>query len=568
MVARFIDRASRDPERRVFCTFPLGAMKPLQTITWGDWIRASRGLAGALCALHVERGTRVAVLSENRTLWPITVMGAFFAGCTVVAIHPDASAEQIVAQLNTACVRVLVVDTLTRFKLVRTLQAQLLGPLVIACDDLEPLRTSVAEDIFEFEGWCRAGEKALRDFPLLDARLRERIDAVSPSDTAVVFFPEDAAGDAMLMTHRALLASTAALAERLKLSYRDHTACYRSFSDPAEQLLGIHATVLVGSETGLVEHEADAFTAARQFETTVLSVASRALGVIRDTLADGRADGTYLRDKVCALLGRHCRVVLWDHEPVSPEFVDNLRDGSISAASIFGTSEQACVLFNGPHTFDASALGTPLPGVETRLSRRGELEIFRGALTFARTTRTSVGTTTVPIATDQPEWLSTGVRAEALPSGAYRQVGNMDDLLQLVNGVAVSTTDIERALGALPLVARAVCETDEADTLVAVLSLDRHATEQWADVRGLRLPWDALVLHPLVYEELALGIAQVNARLQGELGSSVHIAAFLPTDLAFSQQSGELTHDLALNRSVVTHRFRHVFADLRRGLQS
>lgn len=566
MVARFIDRASRDPERRVFRTFPLGAMKPLQAITWGDWLSASRGLAGALCALHMEAGTRVAVLSENRTLWPITVMGAFFAGCSVVAIAPDASAEQIVAQMNSANVRVLVVDTITRFKLVRTLQAQLPSPLVLVCDDLEPLRTSAAEEIYEFEGWYRAGEKALRDFPLLDARLRERIDALSPADTAVLFFPQHAAGDAMRIAHSALLANTAALAERLTLSYSDHIACYRSFSDPVEQLLGIHATVLVGSEAGLVEHEADAFPAARQFETTVFRVGSRALGIIRDTLADGRAEGTYLRDKVCALLGRHCRVVLWDHEPVTPEFVTSLRDGSISAASVFGTTEQPCVLLNGPHNYEASALGAPFPGVDTRLSRLGALEICRGTLTFARMTRASAHTSTITVARDQPEWFSTGVRAEALQSGAYRQVGDMVDVLQLSNGIAVLTTEIERALGAMPLVAHAVCEADEADTLVAVLSLDRRATTLWADARGLRLPWDALVLHPIVYEELALGVAQVNARLQHDFGPSVRITAFLPTDLAFSQPGGELTHDLALNRSVVTHRFRHVFADLRRGL--
>ena len=164
--------------------------------------------------------------------------------------------------------------------------------------------------------------------------------------------------------------------------------------------------------------------------------------------------------------------------------------------------------------------------------------------------------------------MSTGVRAEVLPSGAYRQVDDMGNVLQLAHGVAVLTTQIEQLLSALPLVAHAVCEGDEAETLVAVLSLDHRATTQWADARGLRLPWDALVLHPLVHEALALGVAQVNARLHNDLGRSVHIAAFLPTDLAFTETSGELTPDLALNRSVVTHRFRHVFADLRRGLHS
>ena len=134
----------------------------------------------------------------------------------------------------------------------------------------------------------------------------------------------------------------------------------------------------------------------------------------------------------------------------------------------------------------------------------------------------------------------------------------MKDMLKFSSGRLIAPNPIESSLAALPLVAHAVCDADGMNSLVAVLSLDRRITVAWAFARGVVAPWEALVEHPLVYEELARGVAAVNAKY--EPGEQVN--AFAPTDLEFGVHSGELDDSGALVRPIIASRFRHVFAEL------
>lgn len=134
----------------------------------------------------------------------------------------------------------------------------------------------------------------------------------------------------------------------------------------------------------------------------------------------------------------------------------------------------------------------------------------------------------------------------------------MKDMLEFSSGRLFAPHLIEASLAAMPLVAYAVCDADGVHSLVSVLSLDRRAVEDWAFARGVVATWEALVEHPLVYEELARGVAAVNARY--EPGERIH--AFAPTDLEFSVHGGELDESGALVRPTIASRFRHVFAEL------
>lgn len=143
-------------------------------------------------------------------------------------------------------------------------------------------------------------------------------------------------------------------------------------------------------------------------------------------------------------------------------------------------------------------------------------------------------------------------------SGSFRIVGELNEMLKFSSGRLMVPHPIEASLTALLLVAHAVCDADGVNSLVAVLSLDRQAVVEWALTRGVVAPWEALVEHPLVYQELARGVAAVNA--QHEPGE--RITGFTPTDLEFNVHTGELDDSGGLVRSVIASRFRHVFAEL------
>jgi len=555
IVARFLSRASRDPERVAFTFYPMGALQAPGTVNWGDWLTTARAAGGALLAQHANAGDRAAIIANNREVWPVAAMAIAMCGMVTVAIPPDGSGEIVLAQLSDSGARFVIVDTLARFRMLRALQHRLPQPITIICDDLEPLRSSVAEGVFEWETWCRYGAQALQDYALLRDRLSERVDTLRPEHAAcITYAAESSVG--VVRTFATSVADAEALSQALRLTYFDRITCGESVSQPLHTLLGINVAIVTGATVALVEHSNDAFGAARSFDATVLAGSSQAMLRLRESVAGARRTGEYLRDTVCAQVGRHCRLIVTAEAGCNAGLQQDLERAGVALATVYGTQWQTCICLNGPAHFEDGAIGLELENVAVRIGDYGELQVGRSphmaAGTFNRTDNYDAAFSV------DGQWHRTGIRVEQTMSGAFRIVGEMKDMLEFSSGRLLAPHPIEASLAAMPLVAHAVCDADGVRSLVAVLSLDRRAVEAWTFARGVVANWEALVEHPLVYDELARGVAAVNARYEpGE-----RINAFAATDLEFGVHGGELDDAGELVRPTIASRFRHVFADL------
>ena len=555
IVERFIQRASRDPERVAFMMYPMGALQALGTLKWGDWLTAARAASGAFLAQHANVGDRAAIIANNRQVWPVAAMGIAMSGMATVSIPPHGSAEMVLAQLLDSGARFLIVDTMARFKMLRALQHRLPAPITIICDDLEPLRSSVAEGVFEWETWCRYGAQALQDYEMLRDRLAERLNTIRPEHAACITYAANSRVG-VVRTFETGVVDAEALSKGFDLTYADRIACSDLVSRPFQVSLGIDVAVVTGATVALVEHMGDAFGAARNFDATVLAGSAQAMSQLRETLAAAQRSGDDLRDTVCAQVGRHCRLILTADETCGLVFQQGLRGAGVALATVYGTDWQTCICVNGPTHFQDDAIGSAFENVAVRVGDYGELQVARSAHTAAGCFNRS-DTYDAAFSVDG-QWQRTGVRVERAMSGSFRIVGEIKDMLEFSTGRLLAPQTIETSLTALLLVAHAACDADGTNSLVAVLSLNRQAVEAWAFARGVVAPWEALVEHPLVYEELARGVAAVNA--QHEPGERIN--AFAPTDLEFSVHSGELDHAGALVRTTIASRFRHVFAEL------
>ena len=555
IVARFINRASGDPERLAFTLYPMGALQALGSVKWGDWLTAARAASGAFLAKHANAGDRVAIIANNREVWPVAAMAIAMSGLVAVAIPPDGSPDILQAQLSDSGARFVIVDTMARFETLRALQHRLSQPITIICDDLEPQRSSVSEDVIDWETWCRYGAQALENHALLRDRLTQRLDAIRPPDAACITY-ETESSVGIVRTFETVLADAEALSHVLGLTYADRITCAQPVSQPFHWLLGIGVPIVSGSTVALVEHASKAFEAARNFEGTVFAGSSRAMSRLRDAFATAHSTDKYLRDTACEHVGRHCRLIVTADETCSVALQQDLRTAGVALATVYGTSWQTCICINGPAHFQDDAIGSAFENVALRIADYGELQVGRSAHTAAGSfTRNDLYE--MAVSTDG-QWQCTGARVERAMSGSFRIVGELNEMLKFSSGRLMVPHPIEASLTALLLVAHAVCDADGMNSLVAVLSLDRRAVVEWALTRGVVAPWEALVEHPLVYQELARGVAAVNA--QHEAGE--RITGFTPTDLEFNVHTGELDDSGGLVRSVIASRFRHVFAEL------
>ncbi|MBC8087602.1 MAG: AMP-binding protein [Phycisphaerae bacterium] len=559
IVSRFLDRAARDPERVVFTVFPMGALNALGTLTWGDWASRARNVSGALLAQRLGKGARVAVYASNRELWPIALLGAAMSGAITVMLSPDATKTSLMAELQDCSPSVVIVDTIARLKLVRQVQAESRQTFTIVCDDLDPLRTSTAESLFEWEAWLKSGALALETYESLRQEFAERVDWVVPGDIiAIAYKPGTSVG--VMYLHEAASAMAVTLTRDLNMTLADRIAVARSFSGVFECALGVFAAIHAGASVALVESVSDALRAARLHESTIVCGSEDILLEMNDHLRRARMNQENPRASASLLVGAQCHTMVCVSEGLATESECDLHGAGITLATFYGIPEHALICRNGPDNWYDDSIGEPVSDA-VRVDYYGQLQVRRGPMSavgyycredeFQRQCE------------PDGSWLRTGDRVEQLEDGALRLVGRMADLIKLPGGVSTSTDDIEAALCSLPYVAHAVCHGAHDKPLVAVLSLRRKEVERWARVQGIVAPWAALVDHPLVYDELANGIARINAlRDQRE-----RVRGFAPRELEFNIHTGELDQAGHINRAVLLGRFEHVFADLHNRLR-
>lgn len=555
IVSRFLDRAARDPERAAYSVFPMGARFSLETVTWGEWASRSRAVAGALLALRVQKQQRVVIYADNREVWPVATLGAAMVGAITVGIAPDASASELLAQLGDCDPSVVVVDTIARLDQLRAAQVTLQRPFSIVCDDLEPRRANAREGLFEWQSWLKTGGQALAQDEVLRDELTARVAAVSPHDVLnIAFKPGTAIG--VMFSHASSMAMAMALTDRLQLTIRDRVVVAPSFSQPFACVVGMYSALFTGATAALVEHASDALTASRVFQATLLCGSASLLQDLRPALESTQISAIHLRANLPDLLGESCRMVLIASDAPMNHAALNVSRAEIEVAAMYGTPEHPCVALNGPANWTHDALGHPFAQTETRIGRFDELQVRRNAMSSVGYFRREE--TFRQQLSEDGDWLYTRHRVAHMPSGALHYVGPVSDIIELPEGAAAHSLTVEAALSALPLVAHAVCKGSRDRPLVAVLSLRRTEVEAWALRHGVVAPWEALVEHPVIYEELSRGVATINASLDG----LQRVAQFAATDLAFSAATGELETTGELNRPVLHSRFEHVFEDL------
>ena len=112
----------------------------------GEWVPISHaeierrvaGLAAALTRLGVERGDRVAILSENRPEWAIADYAVLGMGAALVPIYSTLPANQIAYILADCETKVVIVSSREQCEKIAEIRAEVPGlQHVVALDDYE-----------------------------------------------------------------------------------------------------------------------------------------------------------------------------------------------------------------------------------------------------------------------------------------------------------------------------------------------------------------------------------------------------------------------------------------------
>ena len=537
-----------------------------------------RALAVAFLGWGVQKGDRIALISENRWEWAITDFATLAIGAVDVPIYPTLTGEQVAALVEDAGCRIAVVSTRQQFEKLNAVRGQTHLERIVMMDSAAPQDGATSFSAALGEADARGSE---RD-PIFDALVR----AVEPKDLATLIYTSGTTGEpkGVALTHANMAANqncapvdfhfdpTDALISFLPLSHVTARAldyimytfgvqvAYCSQFDKLPQAMReIRPTVFVGVPRVFekIRQEVERQAGLSPVKKRLLAWAVKVGADHRDTVYDGRRPSSLrwkladklVYSKVRAAFGGRVKIFVPGGAPLGIGTAKWFASVGIALWEGYGLTETSPVIaLNTPLRHRMGAAGMPLPNLELKLAADGEL-LVRGPSVFA-------GYWHKPAANaecfDQEGWFRTGDIGHLDADGFLFITDRKKEMLKTSGGKMVAPQPIESKLKTSLLVAQAALVGDRHKFISALLSPNFVALEDWARHHGIETKSRA----ELVADSRVLALyGEIVREVNGSLANFETLKRFRVVAEEWTQETGELTPSMKLKRRVITAKY-------------
>lgn len=555
-------------------------------LTWSDYHERVQALAAAFIDLGLETGRGVSILASDAPAWFIANQAAIAAGGIPTGHYVTNSPEQVRYVAEHSRSQIMVVDSEEQLRKVIQVQRDL--PELKAVIATRP--AAAGEGVRGWEELLEAGRhSASRD------AVRERSAAQKLDDVATLIYTSGTTGapKAVMLTHRNIAWTAAAIVETLGMEAGDRLVSYLPLSHIAEQIFSHHAPIQSGASTSFaldVEMLADTLRYVRptlflgvprvweKIQAKIEEIASQSPPLRRRVAAWAREVGLeggaadqqgrprpwswglanrLVFRKVREKLGLdQARMCFTSAAPASRSTLEFFLSLGIPLYEVYGMSEcTGPTTFSLPGAFRVGKVGKAAPETELAITPEGEV-LMRGPHVFPGYYRDEEATART---IDSEGWLHSGDLGEIDAGGFLTITGRRKDLIITSGGHNIAPQNIEQALKGIAPVSQAVVLGDRRSYLIALLTLDpariahvaREIGSPAADLRAASLcPRFQAYFHERIEAlEARFARSEVPKRF-----------AILPSELSID--GGELTPTMKIRRNVVQEKYAAIIDEL------
>jgi long-chain acyl-CoA synthetase len=536
--------------------------------------RLSLGLMG----LGIEKGDKVAILSNTRPEWTYYDFAALSAGATVVPIYQTNSPEECQYVLENSDAKAVIVEDEAQLDKIRQVRD--------ACPKLE--------HVILIGG---TGEGAISTEQLVErgsgrgaAEWEARWSSVTPEDICTFIYTSGTTGPpkGCVISHgnyRAMIdmALAQSVLEASRVTYL-YLPLAHSFA-LLIQLLSFE----VGGQLAywerdplkilpnLAEVRPHYFPSVpRIFEKIYTAATSKAeqaggpqklvfdwaIGVgrrMREAKRAGRTAWPPLRvqyeiadrlvlAQIRNLFGGRIIEAVTGAAPINPDILRFFDAAGVLVVEGWGMTETStAATISTAEEFKFGTIGKPFPGCEVKVADDGEI-LVRGPNVFQGYYKNEEATREALV----DGWLHTGDLGEVDPDGFIKITGRKKDIIITAGGKNITPANIEAEIKQHPLVSQCVLIGDRRPYLTALVTLDPEEAVKWAADHGLPDDLEALASDPAVRESISEHVDEINEKFARV--EQVKKFEILPRDL--SQEGGELTPTLKVKRAVVASKYK------------
>ncbi|MDQ6770440.1 MAG: long-chain fatty acid--CoA ligase, partial [Gemmatimonadota bacterium] len=564
-----------------------GAYRPISHKEVGDRVRhAARGLS----SLGINRGDRVAILSENRPEWAIADYACLTTGLTDVPIYPTLPADQIAYILKDSGAVAVFVSNRTQAEKLKEIRFRLPGiRSVIGFDDI-PTLTDMS--IAELERRGAEGDSN-------ESAARYRADAltVKPDDLATIIYTAGTTGEpkGVMLSHDNIYSNVAAARNAIPFEGHDTGLSFLPLSHIFERMAGHYLMWATGTSIAYAEsidtiaanmqevHPTLVLSVPRVYEKMYARILEAALtgGFIKkniffwgsgvaerwatEKLAGREPRGMLARQyaiakklvfsKLKTRTGGKLRYFVSGGAPLAPEINKFFYASGLVILEGYGLTETSPVIaVNTPENFRIGTVGKPIEGVEIKIASDGEIltrgpNVMKGYYKKPEATREAI----------EPDgWFHTGDIGE-IRDGFLAITDRKKDIIVTAGGKNIAPQPLENKVRTNKYVAQAVMLGDKRKFPSMLIVPNFDQLERWATKRNIIWTDRAQLLRMPTIQ------AKIEKEVNKELAGAAHFE--LPKKIGllehdFSIERGELTPKLSVRRRTIDKNYKTLIDSL------
>ncbi len=547
--------------------------------------RAVEELSLGLRALGVEKGDRVAILSENRPEWAIADLATLTAAAVDAPIYSTLTPPQILYILNDSEAKVLFLSTAAQGRKIAEIRAQAKSlKHVIRMDDT-PIDGTVSID----EVRAKGREALAKD----QGAVRKRAAEVKPDDLATLIYTSGTTGDpkGVMLVHSNLVSNVeGALQVFPQITTDDVALSFLPLCHVFERMGGHYLMLRAGATIAYAESVDKVpanmlevrptlmLSVPRLYEKMYARVNEKvaadppgrqrifrwALAVGREVFrhqVEGSSPGLLLRakhavanalvfSKIKERTGGRIRLFVSGGAPLAREIAEFFGAAGLLILEGYGLTETSPVIaVNAPNALKPGSVGKPIAGVEVKIAADGEIltrgpHVMKGYFGKPEATRDAI---------DVDGWFHTGDVGVIDPQGFLIITDRKKDIIVTSGGKNIAPQPIENLLKTNKFIAEIVMIGNKRNFPAALVVPNFETLEAWAKERGITArDREDLIGKRAVVEHYDAVIKDLTK----DLAQFERIKKITLLAREFTLEAGELTPTLKVKRRVVEQKYK------------
>ena len=560
-----------------------------QDISYTELGESVDAFSKGLNALGVQKGDRVALLSENRPEWAITDFGCLKTGAVTVPMFSTLTAAQVGYILKDSGSKIICVSTSRQLEKVIAIRDEV--PTLEQIIVFDPIEGECPEGVIQFEAVCE-----------LDGQ-GQGIGVRNPSDTseddiATIIYTSGTTGapKGVMLTHANFISNLQACKSLIDISDADVLLSFLPLSHVFERLGGHYLPLISGAKVAYAESTFTVAQNMREVAPTVMLSVPRLYETMHDRILRTVQEGSSLKQKIfhwgvsvgssvssAIQKGKKPSAILQLQQNIADKLVfaklkaatgGRLRffvsGGAALPQSIaeffhaagililegYGLTETSPVIsMNHPAQWKFGTVGVPVPGVEVQIAEDGEI-LTRGPHVMKGYFNSESATAEV---INGEGWFHTGDIGIIDEDGFVKITDRKKNIIVLSNGKNVAPQPIESELVQSPFINQIILVGNERKNLAALIVPNFDALKAWAAENNVATDDLATMLET----------REVKQHIQREIRSRLtdfadfeQVRRFTLLDKEFSQEADEMTPTLKLKRNVIIERYGDAIAEM------